>query len=95
MKNKHLESEIKTLLNNVEKAFGKDSIQYQNLYYYFDILMTVYEYNYGSENDLLEALKALLTRLSIEMPELAPEQFQEKYPNIEKMIDYLDACQID
>jgi hypothetical protein len=29
------------------------------------------------------------------MPELAPEQFQEKYPNIEKMIDYLDACQID
>ena len=95
MKNKHLKSETKTLLSNVEKAFGKDSIQYQNLDYYLDILMTVYKYNYDSENDLLEALKALLPQLSIEMPELAPEQFQEKYPNIEKMIDYLDAWQTD
>jgi hypothetical protein len=73
MKNKHLKSEIKTLLSNAEKMLDKDSIQYQNLDYYLDILVTVYEYNFDSENDLLGALKALLTQLSMEMPELAPE----------------------
>ena len=45
MKNKHLKSEIANLLETVDKAFGKDSVQYQNLDYYFDILVTVYEYN--------------------------------------------------
>lgn len=53
MKNKHLKSEIANLLETVDKAFGKDSVQYQNLDYYFDILVTVYEYNYDSEKDLL------------------------------------------
>ncbi len=57
--------------------------------------MTVYEYNYDSERDLLGELNALLTQLSREMPELTPEQFQEKYSNIDKMIDYLDAWLTD
>ncbi|TCU79344.1 hypothetical protein EV204_101323 [Tissierella praeacuta] len=95
MKNKHLKPEIKTLLSSVEKAFGKDSIQYQNLDYYLDILITVYEYNYNSEKDLLGELKALLTQLSREMPELIPEQLYEKYPNINKMINYLDIWLTD
>lgn len=95
MKNKHLKSEVKTLLSSVEKAFGKNSIQYQNLDYYFDILVTVYEYNYDSERDLLGELNAFLTQLSREMPQLIPEQLHEKYPNINKMINYLDAWLTD
>lgn len=60
MKNKHLKTEIKALLNNVENAFSKDSLQYKNLDYYFDILENVYQYKYDSDKDLLEELKALL-----------------------------------
>lgn len=95
MKNKHLKSEIKALLSNTEKVLGKDSIQYQNLDYYLDTLVTVYEYNYDSEKDLLEELKALLAKLSKQIPELSPEQFNKKYPNISKMIDYLDKWLTD
>jgi hypothetical protein len=95
MKNKHLKSEIKTLLSSVEKAFGKDSLQYENLDYYLDIIESVYEYNYNSERDLLEELKALMIQLSGEMPELTPELFNEKYPNISEMIDYLDKWLTD
>ena len=95
MKNKHLESEIKTLLSNAEKVLGKDSFQYQNLDYYFDILLTVYEYNFDSEKDLLCELKQLLNKLSEKIPELEPQQFKEKYPNISKMIDYLNKWLTD
>jgi hypothetical protein len=90
MKNKNLKSEIKGLLSNVEKVLGKDSIQYQKLDYILDILVTVYECNYDSEKDLLEESKALLAKLSKEIPELSPEQFREKYPSISQMIAYLD-----
>ena len=34
--------------------------------------------------------KALLAKLSKEIPELSPEQFREKYPSISQMIAYLD-----
>ena len=95
MKNKHLKSEIANLLETVDKAFGKDSVQYQNLDYYFDILVTVYEYNYDSEKDLLGELKDLINKLSEKIPELTPEQFKEKYPNISEMIDYLDKWLTD
>ena len=90
MKNKHLKSEVANLLEIVDKTFGKDSVQYQNLDYYFDTLVTVYEYNYDSEKDLLGELKDLINKLSEKIPELTPEQFKEKYPNINQMIDYLD-----
>jgi hypothetical protein len=90
MKNKNLKSEIKGLLSNVEKVLGKDSIQYQELDYILDILVTVYECNYDSEKDLLEESKALLAKLSKQIPELSPEQFREKYPSISQMIVYLD-----
>ena len=95
MKNKNLKSEIKGLLSNVEKVLGKDSIQYQKLDYILDILVTVYECNYDSEKDLLEESKALLAKLSKQIPELSPEQFNEKYPSISQMIDYLDEWLTD
>ncbi|HHX23958.1 MAG TPA: hypothetical protein GX723_08130 [Thermoanaerobacterales bacterium] len=95
MKNKHLKSEINNLLSNAEKVLGKDSIQYQDLDYYLDILSTVYRYNYDSEKDLLGELKSLLAKLSKQMPEFAPEQFREKYPSISQMIDYLDEWLTD
>ena len=95
MKNKHLKSEVANLLEIVDKTFGKDSVQYQNLDYYFDILVTVYEYNYDSEKDLLGELKDLINKLSEKIPELTPEQFKEKYPNISEMIDYLDKWLTD
>jgi len=90
MKNKYLKPEIKALLSNAEKVLGKDSIQYQKLDFYLDTLVTVYEFNYDSEKDLLEELKALLAKLSKQIPELSPEQFKEKYPSISQMIVYLD-----
>jgi len=90
MKNKHLKSEVANLLEIVDKTFGKDSVQYQNLDYYFDTLVTVYEYNYDSEKDLLGELKDLINKLSEKIPELTPEQFKEKYPSISQMIVYLD-----
>ncbi len=95
MKNKHLKSEVANLLEIVDKTFGKDSVQYQNLDYYFDTLVTVYEYNYDSEKDLLGELKDLINKLSEKIPELTPEQFKEKYPNISEMIDYLDKWLTD
>ncbi|WP_213818957.1 hypothetical protein [Garciella nitratireducens] len=95
MKNKHLKSEVANLLETVDKTFGKDSVQHQNLDYYFDILVTVYEYNYDSEKDLLGELKDLINKLSEKIPELTPEQFKEKYPNISEMIDYLDEWLTD
>jgi hypothetical protein len=95
MKNKNLKSEIKGLLSNVEKVLGKDSIQYQKLDFYLDTLVTVYEFNYDSEKDLLRELKALLVKISKEIPELSPEQFNEKYPSISQMIDYLDEWLTD
>ena len=95
MKNKHLKSEVANLLEIVDKTFGKDSVQYQNLDYYFDTLVTVYEYNYDSEKDLLGELKDLINKLSEKISELTPEQFKEKYPNISEMIDYLDKWLTD
>ena len=95
MKNKYLKSEVANLLEIVDKTFGKDSVQYQNLDYYFDTLVTVYEYNYDSEKDLLGELKDLINKLSEKIPELTPEQFKEKYPNISEMIDYLDEWLTD
>jgi len=95
MKNKHLKSEVANLLEIVDKTFGKDSVQYQNLDYYFDILVTVYQCNFDSEKDLLSELKQLLNKLSDKIPELAPQQFKEKYPNISEMIDYLDKWLTD
>lgn len=90
MKNKHLKPEVKALLSNAEKVLGKDSIQYKKLDFYLDTLVTVYECNYDSEKDLLEESKALLAKLSKQIPELSPEQFREKYPSISQMIVYLD-----
>jgi hypothetical protein len=95
MKNKHLKSEVANLLETVDKTFGKDSVQYQNLDYYFDILVTVYQCNFDSEKDLLNKLKGLINKLSEKIPELTPEQFKEKYPNISEMIDYLDEWLTD
>lgn len=90
MKSKQLKSEIKELLNLVEKVLARNSLSYQNLDYYFDILVSVYEYCYDSEKDLLEELKNLLLKLSEEIPELESKQFQKNFPNINKMIQYLD-----
>ncbi len=90
MKTKQLKLEINNLLDSVEQTFGRDSISYQNLDYYFDIIVTVYENNYDSEKDLLEELKNLLLKLSKEIPELESNQFQKNFPNINKMIQYLD-----
>jgi hypothetical protein len=95
MKNKHLKLEVANLLETVDKTFGKDSVPYQNLDYCFDILVTVYEYNCDSEKDLLGELKDLINKLSEKIPELTPEQFKEKYPNISEMIDYLDKWLTD
>ncbi|WP_457945366.1 hypothetical protein [Caproiciproducens sp. LBM24188] len=95
MKNKHLKPEVKALLSNAEKVLGKDSIQYKKLDFYLDTLVTVYEFNYDCEKDLLEELKALLVKISKEIPELSPEQFNEKYPSISQMIDYLDEWLTD
>lgn len=90
MKSKQLKSEIKELLNLIEKVLGRNSLSYQNLDYYFDILVSVYEYCYDSEKDLLEELKNLLLKLSKEIPELESEQLQENFPSINKMIQYLN-----
>ncbi len=87
---KHLKMEINHLLSKVEKLYGNDSITYQNLDYYLDILITVYKFRYDSDKDLLKELKALLLKLSKKIPELKPEQFNETYPNINEMIEYID-----
>lgn len=90
MKLKQLKAEIKELFNLVETSFGRNSLSYQNLDYYLDVLVTVYEYNYDTEKDLLEELKNLLLKLSKEIPELEPEQFKENYQSINEMIQYLN-----
>ncbi|WP_129723495.1 hypothetical protein [Xylanivirga thermophila] len=90
MKLKQLKAEIKELFNLVETSFGRNSLSYQNLDYYLDVLVTVYEYNYDTEKDLLEELKNLLLKLSKEIPELKPEQFKENYQSINEMIQYLN-----
>ncbi len=90
MKLKQLQAEIKELFNLVETSFGRNSLSYQNLDYYLDVLVTVYEYNYDTEKDLLEELKNLLLKLSKEIPELKPEQFKENYQSINEMIQYLN-----
>ena len=90
MKLKQLKAEIKELFNLVETSFGLNSLSYQNLDYYLDVLVTVYEYNYDTEKDLLEELKNLLLKLSKEIPELEPEQFKENYQSINEMIQYLN-----
>lgn len=90
MKSKQLKLEIKELCDLVGTALGRDSLSYQNLNYYFDILVTVYNDNYDSDRDLLEELMNLLLKLSKEIPELDTVQFQENYPSILKMIQYLD-----
>lgn len=90
MKLKQLKAEIKELFNLVETSFGRNSLSYQKLDYYLDVLVTVYEYNYDTEKDLLEELKNLLLKLSKEIPELKPEQFKENYQSINEMIQYLN-----
>lgn len=90
MKLKQLKAEIKELFNLVETSFGRNSLSYRNLDYYLDVLVTVYEYNYDTEKDLLEELKNLLLKLSKEIPELEPEQFKENYQSINEMIQYLN-----
>lgn len=95
MKNKHLKSEIINLLETVDKTFSKDSIQYRNLDYYFDILETIYKCNFQSEKDLLYGLKQSLNKLSEKIPKLRPEQFDREYPRISEMIDYLDKWLTD
>ena len=90
MKLKQLKAEIKELFNLVETSFGRNSLSYQKLDYYLDVLVTVYEYNYDTEKDLLEELKNLLLKLSKEIPELEPEQFKENYQSINEMIQYLN-----
>lgn len=90
MKSKNLKSEIKSLLDSIEKTFGKDSLPYESIGYYFDILEHVYTNNYSEGKDLLRELKKMLNKLSIKMPELTPQQFPKNYPNIDKMINYLD-----
>ena len=90
MKLKQLKAEIKELFNLVETSFGRNSLSYQKLDYYLDVLVTVYEYNYDTEKDLFEELKNLLLKLSKEIPELEPEQFKENYQSINEMIQYLN-----
>lgn len=90
MKTKQLKLEINNLLGAVEKCCGKKSISYQNIDYLLDIIFTVYVDNHDSEKDLLGELKEVLLKLSKEIPELKPEQFNETYPNINEMIKYLD-----
>ncbi|TZE80684.1 hypothetical protein [Calorimonas adulescens] len=90
MKAKNLKQEIKSILSAIDKNFGKDSREYQNAEYCFDILETVYRCNYSDGIDLLNELKELLNKLSDKVPELAPERFSQYYPSISEMIKYLE-----
>jgi len=95
MKAKNLKQEIKNILSAIDKNFGKDSREYQDAEYYLDILETVYHYNYNDGKDLLNELKKLLSNLSDIMPELAPERFAQHYPDVSKMIKYLEEWLTD
>ena len=90
MKNKHLKQEINRLLTSVMQAFGKDSREYRDAEYYFDVLETVYHYNYSDGLDLLDELKNLLGKLSGRIPELSSNMFTQCYPNISEMIKCLE-----
>lgn len=90
MKAKNLKQEIKSILASIGNNFGKDSREYQDAEYYFDILETVYHYNYNDGKDLLNELKKLLNKLSDRVSELAPEMFSQHYPNVSEMIKYLE-----
>jgi hypothetical protein len=90
MNNKHIKQEISKLLITVKQAFGKDSREYKNLEYLLDILESTYLYNFDGGRDLLDELNELLIKLSHTVPELAPENFGYTYPNIIKMLKYLD-----
>ncbi|ODM26961.1 hypothetical protein A7W90_12465 [Clostridium sp. Bc-iso-3] len=90
MNNKHIKQEISKLLITVKQAFGKDSREYKNLEYLLDILESTYLYNFDGGRDSLDELNELLIKLSHTVPELAPESFGYTYPNIIKMLKYLD-----
>lgn len=90
MKVKNLKQEIKSILASMGNNFGKDTREYQDAEYYFDILQTVYFYNYNDGKDLLDELKKLLNKLSDKMPELAPDKFSQHYPDVSEMIKYLE-----
>ncbi len=90
MKAKNLKQEIKSILTTIDKNFGKDSREYQDAEYCFDILETVYRYNYDESKDLLEELKKLFNRLSDKLPDLASDKLSLHYPGIDEMIKYLE-----
>jgi len=95
MKAKNLKQEIKNILTSIGDNFGKDSREYQDAEYYLDILETVYHYNYNDGKDLLNELNKLLNKLSDRVPELAPERFSQHYPDVSKMIKYLEEWLTD
>jgi len=95
MKAKNLKQEIKNILTSIGDNFGKDSREYQDAEYYLDILETVYNYNYNDGKDLLNELNKLLNKLSDRVPELAPERFSQHYPDVSKMIKYLEEWLTD
>jgi len=95
MKAKNLKQEIKNILTSIGDNFGKDSREYQDAEYYLDILETVYHYNYKDGKDLLNELNKLLNKLSDRVPELAPERFSQHYPDVSKMIKYLEEWLTD
>jgi len=95
MKAKNLKQEIKNILTSIGDNFGKDSREYQDAEYYLDILETVYHYNYNNGKDLLNELNKLLNKLSDRVPELAPERFSQHYPDVSKMIKYLEEWLTD
>ncbi len=95
MKAKNLKQEIKSILTSIGNNFGKDSREYQDAEYYLDILETVYHYNYNDGKDLLNELNKLLNKLSDRVPELAPERFSQHYPDVSKMIKYLEEWLTD
>lgn len=90
MNNKHLKQEISKLLTTVKQAFGKDSREYYKVEYLLDILESTYRYNFDGEKDLLDELNELFIKLSHTVPELAPQNFSYTYPNIIKMLKYLE-----
>jgi len=89
MNAKNLKQEINSILSTIDKNFGRDSREYRDAEYYFDILETVYLYHYSDGKDLLIQLKELLNKLSDRTSELSPGTFSQHYPNVSKMIEYL------
>lgn len=89
MKTKNLNQEINNLLTSIEKSFGKNSREYQDAEYCFDILETVYRCNYDEGKDLLNELQKLFIRLSDKLPDLASDKLSLHYPGIDEMRKYL------